>query len=308
MAKHRFDDIELLVIDPTPGSRDSVRSILHNQGFRKMQLGGSLEEMRAYLLENTPDLLISEIELGDGNACSVIAAVRHRKIGTNPFLPVIALTWEPTPDLVRGAVNAGVDDLITKPISTVQIVNRINALITARKPFVVTSDYIGPDRRGKEAERGTPIPRVEVPNVLRAKATGEKIADNLQTAIDATFAEINIQRLDRYAVQIGFLIDHALPGLQKGTPDATTVSFLNRLLEVAEDTGRLLGGTKYAHVSDLCGSLIKVTRAIIAAKNNPNPRDVKLLRPLAQAIQQGFDSTAGTADAARRISSQIVAS
>ena len=59
---------------------------------------------------------------------------------------------------------------------------RINYLAGNRKPFVVTSEYIGPDRRsgrklkeGEEADPSDDVPRIEVPNTLGAKASGESV-------------------------------------------------------------------------------------------------------------------------------------
>lgn len=305
MEKLHFEHVDLLLIDPASSARDTLKNILHDQGFRNLSLGGSLDEIRDHLAHSMPDLLISETELEDGDFCGFVTKLRHHDVGNNPFLPVIGLTWEPTPDLVRNVVNAGVDDLLTKPISTGQLVSRIKALAKDRKPFVVTSEYIGPDRRTLE-ERKSDIPQVEVPNTLKVKATGQQKSVDIVQAINSVVAEINVQKLERYGVQIGFLVDHILPNLEKGALDSTTGAFLDRLLAVAKDTARRLGGTKYAHISELCDSLVKVTASIRDAKDQPNSRDVKLLRPLSQAIQAAFAADdQQTADAAYRISAQI---
>jgi response regulator RpfG family c-di-GMP phosphodiesterase len=218
---------------------------------------------------------------------------------------VIGLTWEPTPERVRSVVNAGIDDLLTKPISSGHLTSRIKALAMARKPFVVTSEYIGPDRRSLE-ERKSGIPQVEVPNTLNVKVSGQENYIDVLKSIDSVIAEINVQKLERYGVQIGFLIDHILPSLKNGLVDSTNEAFLDRLLAVGNDTARRLVGTKYAHVSELCDSLVKVTESILATKDQPSARDIKLLAPLSQAIKAAFSADDDqTAAAARQIHSQI---
>ena len=304
MEKLRFEYINLLLVDPARQARESMRSILYDQGFRRLQFGATLAEIRNRFAQEMPDMLVSESELEDGDFCEFVSALRHHQVGSNPFLPVVALTWEPTPDLVRNVVNAGVDDLLTKPISATQLVDRVRTLIKTRKPYVVTSDYIGPERRS-ESDRASELPRVDVPNILMAKATGQADTAKLQEEIASTLAEINVQKLERYAVQIAFLVDHIVPNLERGDVDQTTEAFLDRLLFVAEDTGRRLADTKYAHVSDLCESLIKVTGSVRGSTEGPGLREVKLLKPLSQAIRAGFELREDAVSSARKISSEI---
>ncbi|MDP6883076.1 MAG: response regulator [Rhodospirillales bacterium] len=287
MEKLHFEHVDLLVIDPAASARETIKNILYNQGFRNLYLGASLDELQEHMSHAMPDLLISETELEDGDFCEFVTKLRHHDVGENPFLPVIWLTWEATPERVRSVVNAGVDDLLTKPLSTGHLVNRIKALIKDRKPFIVTSEYIGPDRRTLE-ERKSGIPQLDVPNTLKVKATGKEKTVDVVKAITSVVAEINVQKLERYGVQVCFLIEHILPNLENGVVDSTNEAFLERLLGVAKDTARRLVGTKYAHISELCDSLVKVTDSILATKDQPNDRDVKLLAPLSQAIKAAF--------------------
>ena len=60
--------------------------------------------------------------------------------------------------------------------------DRAKVVAFNRKPFVVTSEQIGPDRQSgrklKEGEEADPIdvvPRIEVPNTLGSKALGESV-------------------------------------------------------------------------------------------------------------------------------------
>ena len=79
-------------------------------------MGTGLEDLNKGMADNTLDLLISECDLIDGDFCRMVHSMRHHDVGSNPFLPVIALSSEPTPGLIREVINAGVDDLLPKPI------------------------------------------------------------------------------------------------------------------------------------------------------------------------------------------------
>ena len=298
MAKLAFGDVELLLVDWDSLARNAVRTILRNAGFHEIRVASTVEEIEEFLKENTPDLLISEANLPDGDLCKFVRRLRHHEVGTNPFLPVIALTPNPTPELVADVVDTGVDALIAKPISTQQLQDRIISLIEQRKPFVVTSDYIGPDRR-KPSERDAKVELLDVPNTLRAKATGEKVDLAMQAQIDAMIQAVNIQKIERYGDQIAWLINEIGPSLENGEYDDAIRRNLQKLIYVAEDTSRRVAGTKYDHVADLCRSLIKIVQSVVDAGDEPARREMKLISPLARAIQMGFES--GTAQTAREI-------
>ena len=196
---------------------------------------------------------------------------------------------------MRGIIQAGADDIIAKPLSAGQLLQRISMLIKARKPFVVTSNYIGPDRRkpGEEDRGGEQVQQIKVPNVLRAKAMGDKRLDRsvIQRQVDDFISTINLQKLDRHASQAIWLVERIVPGLAFGGPDEPTRRALERLLYVSEDISRRMVGTSYEHVSELCQSLVDVTQRIMDAGDFPAPKDVDLLKPLANAIQRGFDDS-----------------
>ena len=303
MEKLNFELVDVLLVDTDLNTRQNIRNILYDTGFRKLRFGRRLTELRDALTVSMPDLLISETEFSDGDFCELVHAIRHHDIGTNPFLPVIALTSNPTPEMVKRVIECGADALLAKPLSAAQVMERISDLIRERKPFVVTSDYIGPDRR-KEAKRKSDFPMLEVPNSLKVKATGQKEEmEAIQRAIDEAIADVNLRKLERHAAQITLLVDKIVPDLESGVVDEPVQQFLKRLLYVAEDSSRRMVGTKYDHVSELCQSLIKVTTDIRAAGGSPESKDVRLLSPLSQAIQAGFGT--GTAAAARDISISV---
>jgi len=187
------------------------------------------------------------------------------------------------------------------------LIKRIQSLVMSRKPFVVTSDYIDPDRRNaSEREEESEIPLVEVPNVLKAKITGKSDEDTMAQSIADAVAEVNLQKLERYAVQIGILVEMILPAYAQDQFDARLEENLNRLNYVAQDTSRRLVGTKYGHISELCQNLIGVAGDIRSRKKTPLDKDLKLLKPLSLAIQNTFNiNEEDIAALARRIFASI---
>ena len=117
MDKLELDVVDVSLVEPDHDTRQSIRNILYDTGFRNLRLGGRLTELRDALAVSMPALLISETELPDGDFCELVHAVRHHEIGTNPFLPVIALTGNPAPDTVKKVIERGADALLAKPLA-----------------------------------------------------------------------------------------------------------------------------------------------------------------------------------------------
>ena len=75
----------------------------------------------------------------------------------------------------------------------------IETLIENRRPFVVTSDYIGPDRRTSPRETETsPVEKIRVPNKLRHTATGDDGGINAAAIQNA----VQEQRIERYVNKV----------------------------------------------------------------------------------------------------------
>ena len=309
--KFSFGEVDTLLIDPDRSVRSTIRNILMDNGFRRVTVGGGMSDIQEKFRLGMPDLLISDLNLPDGDLRAFIYNLRHHEVGYNPFLPIIVTVWSPTTDDVRAIVQSGADDMLTKPLSAAQILLRIKSLIIARKPFVVTSGYIGPDRRkpGADHDRGQHIDPIQVPNTLREKAMGEQSnfdANAVQAEIDNCIERVNIEKLMRHAQQVTWLVDRIVPSMTFGAPDEATMQHLKRLLFVSEDISRRMVGTKFVHVAELCNSLTDVTRRILNDADMPSPKDVGLLKPLAQSIQRGFDeSDEGASRFAHEISDTV---
>lgn len=295
--------IHLIVYEP--GIRRIIRDMLRSIGVDDVILGSKFEDIRIAITENTPDLIILGSSFPDGDVPALIKDVRHNKIGKDPFLPIISLTAEPTENLVGNIAGSGSDDLLVYPLSPAQLLARIEALIEKRKPFVVTNNYIGPDRRGVDAyaQGQGEISRIDVPNALRATVTGEMSKQELEMAIKSSLGTVNGQRLGRSGDHISWLINRIIAGYQSetgGILEPAIGDFLRELIKLGGETTKRLAGTGFEHVAYLCETLISVTERMEAAGTEAEDTDKALLGELANAFRTAFVST-DDADISRKI-------
>ncbi|MCH7957623.1 MAG: response regulator [Proteobacteria bacterium] len=305
MENYGFENIRVLVGDPNREVRDGIRGGLYGQGFRYIMVTDRMSMVETAVATNKVDLMICDTELPDGDLYDLVYKIRHHELGDNPFIVVTALITAPTPKTVRKIFDAGCDDLIPKPISTGLLFERVLNLARNRKPFVVTSDYIGPNRRAKPRPGTQQIPEIDVPNPLNVKATDDTSAEGLQAEIDRVANVLNEQKMERHAYQINYLVERIVPLYQDGTADDSIVQHLDRLLYVSEDISRRLEGTRYHHVGELCQSMVNVVRAVRQAPLSPDRKDIALMPALAQAVKCAFRPQADVVALSRDISATV---
>ena len=298
-------DIEIYHGDPQGELLRTIRDTMNYEGFRRTVGFGSLDGVRAALNDGMPDLVVLDTIFDGGDVCSTVNELRHDDLGNNPFVPVIVTTWEPSHELIHDLSNCGADAVLVKPFAPKQLMDRIGNLANNRRPFVVTSVYVGPDRN-KESNQDSKLPLIDVPNTLGAKARGEPVdLGRLQQAIDATMGQVNEQKLSRHAYQIGFLVGLILPAYNSEELDESALEKINSLTFVAQDVKRRMDDTQYEHVSDLCQTLVDVVTRVQTDFPAPGEKDMKLLQPLSDEILAGFHPDNDAAAMAAEITDSI---
>ena len=306
--KHAIDprhraDITIFYGEPQLGLSTALRTSMRREGFADVRVFPSLQPLVEAIAEKSPDLVLLDGEMPGGDTCHLIKELREGRIGSNPFVPTIVTSWQGIESRVRRVIDSGSDDLIIKPNSPEQVLLRIGLLAHRRKPFIVTSDYIGPDRR---ADADPEVPRIVVPNTLQAKATGQPLDQHtLQRAIKSALRDVNEERLKRHATAVAQLVATLVPAYRTGQADGRTLMAAERLLAVARDASARLRGTAFEAVSEICGTLQAVTEALVRQHPRPGRKELDLLPRLAEAVIVGFTPGATDVETAGQISTSI---
>jgi two-component system chemotaxis response regulator CheY len=163
--------VHIMVIDNDASIVELMREVLTTLGFPNVY--GALDGFQAVNLmrKQKIDLIITDWELrpinertlgslganpimqdtdpdqlpNDG-ACFV-RFLRGAKSSPNPDLPVIMMTSDILKNHAEYARDAGVDEVLPKPVSAEDLCRRIAAVIERPQPFVTSQQYKGPCRR-----------------------------------------------------------------------------------------------------------------------------------------------------------------
>jgi len=295
MADLKLKDVNLVMVDKRNQVRNSLRMALNDAGIHNnnitdgADLNTILESMKN---SNMPDILICDIGTQDDDIVKTINAVRHQEVGLNPFVAIIAITWEPVADTIRKVAGSGADYILAAPFSPQQIFDRINSLVHNRAPFIVTSDYIGPERREQTREESE-IPLIDVPNSLRDKVFGQFNEKVFLRHVNTTAGLINSQKMDRHANNLAqdaaIVADHYTvggAGIDTGRLDRLQTS-ASELKWRASDAG-------YVHVVKLCDAIQAVIAKLRNASQGSPSKEIELLKQLSLAIRGSIDSDAST--------------
>lgn len=191
---------KVLVCENNGMIRQAIRIGLNNLGIRDIAEANGLVAAHKSLAEGGYDAVVMNTELEGHDTTFMMREIRLGKLGPDPFLVSILLQSAPDHSKLKQAVDSGTDDLLLIPFAPDQVSTRLDALRSRRKQFVVTHDYLGPDRRKTNRPGGgSPVVTISPPNPLASRAAGippDRYERLVRQARDALGAE----RIKRLAV------------------------------------------------------------------------------------------------------------
>ena len=281
----KFDDVQVMLADPRTHIRSALKVALTHAGIDNIEHTGSMEAVTDAIEHSIgPDILICDMGLDDGEICETISEIRHNDLGMNPFLCIIGVTWKPEAKDVVRMINCGIDHLIRAPMSPQQIMARITSLVHHRLPFIVTADYVGPDRR-KTLRPDMDLSVVDVPNTLRAKTTGTWNPRQFERELSGAIGKVNTRKIDRQAAIIEQLADMIATQAAEENGAARVRPLVERLTHLVIEMDRRAQEYGFHHVSELCKACVSVVKELQETGTAPRAKDMELLTHLGMAIR-----------------------
>ncbi|MEZ5939024.1 MAG: response regulator [Hyphomonadaceae bacterium] len=145
----RLDRAVTLIVDDHFFMRSIMKTILVSLGAPQCIEASDAVQAFEILSNNPCDLVITDYHLGGLNGAELTKLLRCAGDTAHAHVPIIGCTADSRRRIVKEFVDAGVDELLVKPISPVQVWSRLHNIITARRPFVQAPTYFGPERRRK---------------------------------------------------------------------------------------------------------------------------------------------------------------
>ncbi len=121
-----MNDSTILVVEDEAAIRDMIGISLERAGFRWLP-AASVEEARTNLMDHSPNLILLDWMLPGVSGLDFARQLRRDE--STRDLPIIMLTARDAEDDMIRSLESGVDDYLTKPFSTKELIARINTVL-----------------------------------------------------------------------------------------------------------------------------------------------------------------------------------
>lgn len=147
-----FARIRVLIVDRTPHGKQLLRGILLMLGVQKLETRDDAAAALHLLRQERFDLVLCDEWLAPVSAESFLATLRRDVQSFDMTVPVMMVTAGTDRTHIEKVRDAGVNDVIVKPVSIETVRRKLQAHLCRAQSFVADRAYLGPDRR-KEGER-----------------------------------------------------------------------------------------------------------------------------------------------------------
>lgn len=278
----KFQDARVLLFDTEPTNLRVTRAALFEIGFREIESVQEFKSFSKHVSHGDYDLIIAEVHNSGGGVADLMKKLRTGDIGVNPFVVAITTSWDRQVENVRQLVDAGVDDLLLRPFSTRDLASRVHAAVTARKGFVVTGDYVGPDRRGL-AELGGTTELFHPPNTLKSSVEGNQGAMVCHNdAINEARQKMSRERIRTLAMRILVAVE-----LKLNDPETGASIDPEEIDGLARELRRRLRGRGAPDAVELASALVEITTESLEPNGEMDQR-LRLIKELALGAFTAF--------------------
>jgi two-component system chemotaxis response regulator CheY len=139
--------LHALVVEDNEHMRILLRTLLKAFGLREIQECKDGEDALRYLSANKPDFILTDLAMAPMDGLQFTRAVREFPNRADCVVPIIMLTGYTERRRVEAARDAGVTEILAKPVTPANLFQRIEEIVLRPRAFVRTPHYCGPSRR-----------------------------------------------------------------------------------------------------------------------------------------------------------------
>jgi two-component system KDP operon response regulator KdpE len=118
--------LKVLVVEDDPDIRALLQSSLTVEGFA-VKTAVSLSEAKALVAHDTPDLLVLDLGLPDGDGATLV-----RQLRAHSALPIVVVSARHQEAQKVEVLDAGADDYLAKPFGVAELLARIRVALRHR--------------------------------------------------------------------------------------------------------------------------------------------------------------------------------
>lgn len=262
--------------------RNKLRDMFLAQGIKQVVCHANLESLRGLIVEVPPDLLVVGDNF-DPNIFDLVRDIRFQRVSENPFMLISMLVSPNRRESLDLAIEAGVDDIIIKPVSSDRIQERLRLVTFHRRPFIAVEGYVGPERKSEDRTSG--VKRFPVVNTLLEKMSGrdmDKLA--LRAAVEGSLQKVLQAQLDSQSFRLGEVCERLVKAYDTQMIGDEVQTDLLTLADVLREAAKVADKLKDTQLSQLCSSLAANVDGIADHYDDPSSAEIELIRKVTAAF------------------------
>ncbi|MGH7618510.1 MAG: HD-GYP domain-containing protein, partial [Gemmatimonadaceae bacterium] len=139
-----------------------LRTVLQRHGYTNIHTTNEGAAVVSMFGELNPDIVLLDLHMPDANGLDLMRAL-HAVNGSGPFLPIVIITGDLSPDAKRDALDSGAADFIAKPYDPTEVQLRVlNLLATRRLHLQLARENRSLEERVRERTDALAAARIEV--------------------------------------------------------------------------------------------------------------------------------------------------
>lgn len=141
----------VVVVEDSVFMQNLLTAMLRALGVGRVTRVPNAEKARETLQNQDVDVVFIDWLLEGGeDGCSLLKSIRTGERGPLARVPVIACTAYTDRARVEALRDAGVHEVLVKPVSPANLFDRLVAALFSAREFIYADAYIGPDRRRRD--------------------------------------------------------------------------------------------------------------------------------------------------------------
>ena len=162
MSTAAFRRLKALVVEDNPHMRVLLRDLLLSLGIGQVLEAADGRAAMEALKTGKIDFILTDLSMKPVDGIAFTKMVRRSKSSPNPFVPVIMITGHTERARVEAARDAGVTEVLAKPVTAKDLLRRIAEIVERPRTFVCSDGFTGPNRRRrKDPGHRAPLRRQE---------------------------------------------------------------------------------------------------------------------------------------------------
>ncbi|MDP6691995.1 MAG: response regulator [Alphaproteobacteria bacterium] len=144
---YNLENMQVQLIEDNRNMRELVKMMLSALGMKSVRDYENGRQAIDGIKEFVPDLIITDWMMAPVDGLEYTRHIRTSDNSPDIFTPIILMTGHTEKWRIIKARDAGVNELLAKPITARTLYDRVLAIIEKPRPFVRTRSFFGPCRR-----------------------------------------------------------------------------------------------------------------------------------------------------------------